>query len=150
MDFYEINNETIALVPLDLYRTKIYETDKILYLNIPVMKIIKDSCNSFGSSYEGRHAGTKKLIGISHKSPIIIEESRNIIYFPTTSPKLDNCCWLSLKHIKKYEKSHRKTSILFENGQKIEVDVSIGSFDNQYLHAMKLDMALRKNILNLE
>lgn len=150
MDYYEINKETIALIPIDLSTTKVYEFDKIICLNIPIMKIVKDSCISFGSSYEGRHEGTKKLIGVSHKSPIIVEESQKIIYFPTSSPRLSDCCWISLKHIKEYKKNNKKTIVFFENGQKIELNVSLGSFDNQYLHAMKLDMVLRKKILSIE
>ena len=58
------------------------------------MNIIENSCEYFGSSYLGRHEGTKKLIGITHKAPIIIEESKNLIYFPTTSPRLTDCVWI--------------------------------------------------------
>ena len=67
------------------------------------MNIIKRSCEYFGSSYNGRHEGTKKLIGISHKAPIIIEESKNLIYFPTSSPRLLDCVWIGLNNIKDYE-----------------------------------------------
>ena len=35
-----------------------------------------DSCKYFGSSYQGRYEGTKNLIGMNYKLPIIIEESR--------------------------------------------------------------------------
>ena len=64
-----------------------------------VMNIIENSCEYFGSSYLGRHEGTKKLIGITHKAPIIIEESKNLIYFPTTSPRLTDCVWIALNSI---------------------------------------------------
>ena len=63
------------------------------------MKIIENSCRYFGSSYNGRHIGTKNLTGINYKSPIIIEETKNIIFFPTTSPKQSDCSWISLKYI---------------------------------------------------
>lgn len=149
MNYYEINDNTIALVPKSEEITKIYEKDRFLIVNLPIMKIIEFSCNSFGSSYLGRHVGTKKLTGISHKTPIIIEESRNIIYFPTTSPRLKNCCWISLKHIKEYKKNNKNTIIYFENGKKLELKISINSFDNQYLRATKLQYALKKRLLNL-
>lgn len=144
---YEINNETIALIPINDEITKVYEKDNTLLINKPIMNIIEHSCKYFGSSYKGRHEGTKNLIGVSHKSPIIIEESRNIIYFPTTSPRLNNCSWIALNHVKDYKKKDNNTIIYFENGEEIELEISIGSFDNQYLRATKLESVLRKRKL---
>lgn len=42
--------------------------------------IIDQSCRSFGSSYLGRHEGTKHLTGINYKAPIIIEETQSMIF----------------------------------------------------------------------
>lgn len=144
MKEYEINDKTIALIPIDKDCTRVIEENNTFIIKMNTMKIIKRSCEFFGSSYIGRHEGTKYLTGISHKSPIIIEESRNLIYFPTISPRLDNCLWLSLKHISKYKEENGKSLIFFENGQKLLVDLSYSSFDNQYLHATKLDSILNK------
>ena len=144
MNIYEINKFTMALIPCDSKRTKVYETNDTFIISNPIMKIIEESCKSFGSSYLGRHEGTKKLTGISHKSPIIIEETNGIIFFPTTSPRLDTCCWISLKYIKKYYSSNNKTIVIFENNKHIELNISINSFDNQYLRATKLEYELRK------
>lgn len=148
MDNYEINRNTIALIPINEVETKVYEKNKTFIVTENTMKIITNSCLSFGSTYLGRHNGTKKLIGISHKAPIIIEETRNIIYFPTTSPRLKNCCWISLNYIKEYKEFNDRTLITFENDSKVEIDISINSFDNQYLRATKLEYALRKKLLN--
>lgn len=150
MENYEINMDTIALIPIELNKTIVYEKYRKLELEISVMKIIEDSCKYFGSSYQGRHEGTKKLIGTSYKSPIIIEESNNIIYFPTKSPRQSNCAWISLKNIKKYERKKDKTLIEFINNKKILLNISIGSFENQYMRATKLEYILRKRILSLE
>lgn len=148
MDFYEISNETLALVPITDEKTKIYEKNRIFKVNIPIMKIIEDSCKYFGSSYKGRHEGTKRLIGVSHKSPIIIEESKSLIYFPTTSPRLKTCSWFALKYIKDYRRHiNNHIIITLENNTEIELDISIGSFDNQFLRATKLESILRKRIL---
>ncbi len=142
---YEINKDTLALIPVNNYLTKVYENSDIFMVENSVMHIIDHSCKYFGSSYMGRHEGTKSLIGISHKSPIIIEESRNLIYFPTSSPrKSDECCWISLNHINHYMKNDNNTIIIFENGSQLELNISIGSFDNQYSRAIKLENVLRK------
>ena len=79
---YEINCDTLALIPVSPNETKVIERNEVFNVSKSVMEIIEGSCEFFGSSYLGRHEGTKKLIGVSHKSPIIIEESRNLIYFP--------------------------------------------------------------------
>ena len=143
---YEINCDTLALIPVSENETKIVERDNIFIVKMPVMKIIENSCEYFGSSYLGRHEGTKKLIGITHKAPIIIEESKNLIYFPTTSPRLDECMWIGLNNIKTYESKNGKTELLFDNNHKIKIDMSFGSFDNQVLRATKLESVLRKRI----
>lgn len=143
---YEVNCDTLALIPLSEDKTKIIERNNIFIVNKAVMEIIKDSCEYFGSSYLGRHEGTKKLIGVTHKAPIIIEETKNLIYFPTSSPRLLDCVWIGLNNIKTYESFNGKTKLYFDNNEKLDLDVSFGSFDNQVLRATKLESVLRKRI----
>lgn len=143
---YEINCDTLALIPISENETKIIEKEREFIVNVPVFKIIENSCEYFGSSYLGRHEGTKKLIGITHKAPIIIEETNKLIYFPTSSPRLFNCSWIGLNHIKNYQSNNGKTVLSFNNDEKISLDISFGSFDNQVLRATKLESVLRKRI----
>lgn len=147
---YEINCDTLALIPVSENETKVIERNNNFNVNNSVMNIIENSCEYFGSSYLGRHEGTKKLIGITHKAPIIIEESKNLIYFPTTSPRLDNCIWIALNNIKTYERKNGKTELEFTNNKKIRLDISFGSLDNQVLRATKLESVLRKRINTTE
>ena len=141
---YIINSNTIALIPIKNKITRVIEKDNYFIINENPMKIIENSCEYFGSSYSGRHRGTKILTGINYKSPIIIEETKNIIFFPTTSPRDINCAWISLYYINNYMKKEDKLEVLFENGEKVLFNMSYGSFDNQYLRATKLESILRK------
>lgn len=141
---YEINSKTLVLIPVGENLTNVLEEDNEFMVSMNTMKIIEKSCEYFGSSYMGRHRGTKVLTGISHKSPIIIEESKNIIYFPTCSPRLINCIWLSLDKISKYIEVDNNTIVYFENNKQIFIKVSYSSFENQYLRAVNLGYALRK------
>ncbi len=147
MNNYEINSKTLILIPVGENVTNVIEEDDEFLVNMNTMKIIERSCEYFGSSYIGRHMGTKVLTGISHKSPIIIEESRNLIYFPTSSPRLSNCIWVCLGKIIDYKEMNKKILVYFENGKKIYIDISYSSFDNQYLRATKLESILRKRKL---
>jgi len=142
MNSYEINEETIAILPSKEGKTKIIENDEEFFVEESPMKIIENSCNFFGSSYNGRFIGTKKLTGITHKAPIIIEESSEIIFFPTTSPRLNECIWIAHKQIKNYFKDRYLTKILFKNGKEISIDMSYGSLNNQILRSARLESVL--------
>ncbi len=142
MQDYEINTNTLALIN-EKERTKVYETDNSFYVDKSANKIMEDSCEYFGSSLSGRQKGTFNLIGVSHKSPIIVEETKEIIFFPTVSPRQKNCNWISLNNIEKYYNDKGKVVIIFKNKQKIELLTSYGIVDNQILRATRLESVLR-------
>ena len=143
MNNYEINRDTLAIIPIDNYKSKIIEKNKTFIVDTTPMKIIENSCEYFGSSYQGRFSGTKNLIGITHKAPIIIEESREIIFFPTNSPRLYECAWISLKNLQNYKRNNDNTVISFNNGHLLDLEISYGSLDNQVLRAARLESVLR-------
>ena len=144
---YEITFDTQIILPIDSGSSRIIEKNETYVLNVTPMQILEHSCEYFGSSLDGRKEGTKKLLGITHKSPIIVEESRKIIFFPTTSPNRDDCIWINLEKINRYYKSSQKKSIIeFKNGDIIEFDVSIGSLTNQILRASRLKYILEERI----
>ena len=76
---YEINYDTQIIMPVGDNSSKIIESDEEYFVKRSVQNIMEHSCEYFGSSFEGRKEGTKKLLGITHKSPIIIEETRKSI-----------------------------------------------------------------------
>lgn len=143
---YEINRNTLALIPIDDNQTKIIEKNRKFIVNNNIMEIIKRSCEYFGSSYIGRKEGTKRLTGITHKCPIIIEETNNMIYFPTESPRLNSCSWISFNNIKKYINNNGKSTIIFDNDKVLNLNISYYSLDNQILRSSKLDSVLRKRL----
>ena len=124
MKDYEINSSTLAIVPIDEETSKVYEEEAEYIVNRSSNSIIKDSCEFYGSSYNGRCTGTKSLTGIKSKYPIIIEESRNIIFFPTTSVRTQQSCWIALNKIKNINKNKSKSQILFKNNELINFDIS--------------------------
>ena len=144
---YEITSDTQAILPMGKDCTKIIEQGDEYIINIKAHSILEHSCEYFGSSMDGRKDGTKKLIGVTHKAPIIVEESRQIIFFPTKSPENDDCIWVNLNSIDKYYKIGPKSSeILFKNGKKVSFDVSFGSLSNQILRATRLKFVLEERI----
>ena len=147
MSDYEINEETLAIVPKNAEKSVIHEKFASFVVDKPVNKIMEDSCEYFGSSLTGRQKGTTKLTGISHKAPIIIEETKDVIFFPTTSPRLKRCAWLSLNNIESYYRKKNKLVVEFKNKKKLVFNISYAVIDNQYSRATKLNYVLnqRKN-----
>lgn len=143
MESYEISIATLAIIPLDNYRSKVIEENSTFVVNKTPMAIIEHSCRYFGSSFKGRHAGTQNLIGVSHKSPIIIDGSKEIIFFPTMSPRLYECSWIALKSIDKYKRLNANSLVVFKNGYLLELSISYGSLDNQVLRATRLESVFR-------
>ena len=143
MQEYEINETTLALVPFK-DKTKVYELNHEFIVDKNINKIMEDSCTYFGSSLFGRQRGTSKLIGVTHKAPIIVEESKELIFFPTASPRLKNCSWISLKNIERYYSKKNTICIEFKNKVTIDLNISYGIIDNQVLRATRLESVLRK------
>lgn len=141
---YEINEGTLAVVSLGSSKSKIYEDKKEYIVDSTPFEIIDYSCKYFGSSYEGRKEGTKSILHIDYKVPIIIEGTNNLIFFPTSSPYSTDCCWISLKDIKNVrEYKDKGCEITFNNNKKVIIPVSKRMINNQILRASRLDLILR-------
>ena len=142
MEDYEINSSTLAIVPLGENISKVYEEEAEYIVSKSTNSIIKENCEFYGSSYEGRCKGTKKLTGIKSKFPIIIEESRNIIFFPTSSIRSNNNIWIALNNIKNYSEDNLNSKITFKNNNNLDLDISYYSLDNQICRAYMLNSKL--------
>ncbi len=142
MTDYEINSSTLAIIPLGENISKVYEEEAEYIVSKSPNAIIKENCEFYGSSYEGRCKGTKKLTGIKSKFPIIIEESRNIIFFPTSSVRSDNNTWIALNNIKEYTEDNLNSKITFKNNENLDLDISYYSLDNQICRAYMLNSKL--------
>lgn len=142
IDEYEINSSTLAIIPIDDSSSRVYEEETEYVVSKNVHKIIDYNCKFYGSSYNGRCEGTKYLLGIKSKYPIIIEESRNMIFFPTSSSRKVDNAWISLNKIKDYSQHKSGTIIHFSNEKEIEVPISYYSIENQVCRATMLKAKL--------
>lgn len=141
---YEIDLSTVMLIGLDDIKTKIITMDNEFVLDIDSKKIIDNSCKFFGSSLNDRVNMTKRLINIKSKSPIIIEESRDIIFFPLKSIR-DRCnIWISFNNLEKFIKSGDKTIFYFKGNKQVEIDFSYYIIDNQVTRSLMLDYEVKK------
>lgn len=140
----EINLSTIMLMGQNDNLTKVLTIDEEYFVNKSSRNIISNSCEFFGSSLNDRLNMTKRLINISFKSPIIIEESRNIIFFPLKSVREKCNIWISFNNLEKYVKFDDKTTFIFKNGKEVVIDFSYYIIDNQVTRSLMLDYELKK------
>ena len=140
---YEISKGTLAIVPNDEETSLVYEDESRYIIKERPFKIMEESCKYFGSSYNGRKESAKSILGAEYKVPIIVEDSENIVLFPTTSPRSSDCSWISLRHINKIEKiDYNNTKIIFNSNESIIVPVSYRSIENQISRASRLELIM--------
>ena len=143
---YEISKGTLAILPNEKNSSVVYEDDDRYIIKQTPYQIMEESCKYFGRTYEGRKDGAKEMLGAEYKVPIVIEDSSNLIVFPTTSPLSEDCVWISLKRVEKIEKiDSNNTKIIFDNKIEIIVDSSYRTIENQLSRASRLDLILRNH-----
>lgn len=149
MKNYEINEDTIAVMPINYDTTRVIEVEKEYIINKSAYKIMDESCQYFGSTYKGRLLASKKMLDCSYKLPILVEESRKIIFFPTKSSLEEDCCWINFNYIKTFAKIDNNTLITFVNDKKIMFNLSKLSLENQISRSARLIYILNKRINDL-
>lgn len=147
MKDYTINEDTLAVMPLGKKKSIIYENHNCYIIEERVSKVMEKNCQAYGSSIEGRTKGTYSLTGFTYKAPIVISEDKDIVFFPTCSPRLKDCSWISADHINKIYSKNEKSLVEFVNDECLEVDASPRIIQNQYLKSLSLKKAMknRKN-----
>lgn len=141
---YEFSKGTLAIVPNENESSLVYEDDDRYIVDQTPFKIMEESCKYFGSTYAGRKDSARSILGAEYKVPIIVEDSDNLIVFPTTSPQSADCTWVSLKRIKSFIKiDSSNTKIIFDNGKEIIVPCSYRTIENQISRASRLDLIMR-------
>ncbi len=87
---------------------------------------------------------------MASKTPIIIEESRNIIFFPLKSTREKNNIWVSFNHLDKYFKDDNNTVFKFKNGKSVAIKFSYYIVDNQVTRSLILDYEVGNRRKSLE
>lgn len=141
---YQITTRTCALIGIGEEETMVVEKDYKTLIPQKTTDVLKANCEYYGSSLEGRIKGSQQQLGMKYKLPIVIENSREIIFFPTISPKVIGCYWIALNNIKTYKKDGYYSKIIFNDGLELNIPVSYESLENQIFRATKLLLITRK------
>ena len=147
-EIYEITNKTCALVSKGPKTTEVIEDNKTFLIQKPISKVLNESCKYYGRTLEGRLQGSKTVLGMCYKLPIIVESVNELVFFPTVSPYNENCSWISIKHIKDYQAVDNNVIIRFKGNTKETFPLTYESLENQMFRASKLLLLIksRQNI----
>lgn len=147
---YEISPYTMAILPevtKEFLYSRVLEVEYEYIVKAKPIEIIEKSCRFFGSSLQGRREGTRELMGITHKAPIVIDPTNSIYFFPTTSPNRQHCTWISHSFVKQLIPSHYdQTTIIFSNSKEVTLPISRGSLENQLYRTAQLRAILSSRI----
>lgn len=145
---YFISEDTLMLLPLSKNETKILDISGEYIIEKNIFEVVDESCQYYGSTYNGRYISAKKTLDMDYKLPIIIDEVKEVVLFPTCSPKLENCIWICVNNVENYIKNNKASVIKFTNGISSELNISINTLENQILRATMLLMKLKKRKSN--
>ena len=144
MNYYLITKNTVLVMSVGISCCRVYELGNTFDVNMSLKDILELSCIHYGSSFEGRLKASKYYLNYNYKLPIIIDEYKNIIVFPTkTYGDIYNSI-VCVNKILDYEKKDNNVVIYLKEGTNIKINDSYKIFENQYFKALKLKMRLER------
>ena len=87
---------------------------------------------------------------MASKTPIVIEETRNIIFFPLKSTREKCNIWISFNQLENYTKDNDKTIFNFKCGKSVVISFSYYIVDNQVTRSLILDYEINNRRKSLE
>ena len=144
MKDYNINKNTLALMPYGKNKSLVFEKHKYYIVHPKVNKLMDESCRYNLITIEGRAKGTESLTGISYKAPIIVKEEENIIFFLTCSPRLKEWYWINVGNISNIYKKKDRCLVEFYNKETLEFDISYNIMNNQLSKSLLLEKKFKK------
>lgn len=145
MNNYIINSETLLIIPYGKGKSKILEGNSSFIVNETSGNILKNSCLFYGCSIQGRRDAVKQILNVDMKVPIILENTKNLIFFPVSDCVKKNSIWIAYQNLLKYSKFNEfSTMAYFKNNKKIRIDVKYNLIDNQVIRCIKLDNLINK------
>ena len=118
---------------------KLQNEEKIAPLST-TLEVLFALCLQYGATYEGRRSATIKILNVKQKVPILL--SKQILLFPTHSPKQKECVWVNYYAIASIERYHHETLILLNDTSKLIVKSSIRSIKEQIKRCFTYDLYL--------
>ena len=128
---------------IDEKKTKVYELNSDFVVLENMSQIIFNSCEFYGSNYIGRLYFSRSILNLKIKLPIIIEDNKKIIFFPTRAINNNECIWISYNNLKKIMKTQDGSIVYFSNDKNFKIKISSDILDRQFFNCLKLEKLLK-------
>lgn len=140
---YIVKQETMAFLPKygenGTRMTIVMESHYTFEALSSPTELVDFSLKYYGSSLRGAGDGSRAVLGNITKYPVLMCERLDLYWFPSKSPKLHDCIWFGLHHVKSYSAyDKKKTKVVFSNGSSIVVEVSLYAFELRIQRAYRL------------
>lgn len=152
MEFYVINSDVLCFTQdvEDINYTMVVEKKRKLKIKTDSLKLLKKSCKWYGNSYNIQRQFVIDKFNFYIKTPIIIPGFVPMLFFPTSSPKSNECIWLSYNNIDRYVKENDYTKIYFKGGKIFNISVPFSIIDNQITKCIKIEKYLMQTFEKYE
>jgi competence transcription factor ComK len=101
----------------------VYQTDRILQLNISSNRYIKKLCEQAFFSYEGYLKACQKQTGKSYKIPVVIDMDTMLI--PSGGIRVYETMWINYPAIQAMEETNQGIMLTFISGRTLMLKMSI-------------------------
>ena len=71
-------------------------------------ELVDYSLKYFGLSLRGARDGSRAVLGNITKYPVLMCERLDLYWFPSKSPRLHECIWFALHHVRSYTAFEKK------------------------------------------
>lgn len=133
---YRITKRTVAILPcFDIMKQSriILEDGTEISTPLRPYQLLQLSCRQYNSSIEERIFVAKRVAGVKGKVPVVIEPTMGLVFFPTKSPKRDDCEWYAWSHIRDIAsvEGEPNSLIVTQNGHQIQTNATAYVLKNQ-------------------
>jgi competence protein ComK len=127
--------------------SRVVKDDGDIKLKISPIRLLEESCITYGSTFRGRIEAIKYLMGFKKRIPLTVSCKKNIFAFPINSHLRKDEIWIFTNKVLKYREVKKSvTRITFRNFKEIDIEISFSSFDSQFNRSIACIYHLRQNL----
>lgn len=133
---YRITKRTVAILPcFDMMKQSqiILEDGTDISTPLRPYQLLQLSCRQYNSSIEERIFIAKRVAGVKGKVPVVIEPTSGLVFFPTKSPKREDCEWYAWSHVREIVtvEGNPNGLIVTTDGRRIQTNATAYVLKNQ-------------------
>lgn len=118
--------------------TLVKETERMFVVEKSPTELLEFSIKGVGFNLKGALETSKEAHGDKHFRPLVVNPLINLVVFPTKSVKKVETMWFNpeqIRHTSRTKYLHKKTAIIFKNGEIINIDSKLSSYNDKLVTA---------------